>query len=80
VRVGLGMISRGEVGLIVAGYGLEQRIIGAEVFSASVVMVLVTTMMTPPLLRMVFPRGAAVPMPTVEETVGGPPEEVERPR
>jgi Kef-type K+ transport system membrane component KefB len=80
VRVGIGMISRGEVGLIVAGYGLEQRIIGPEVFSASVIMVLVTTMMTPPLLRMVFPPGAGGPVPAVEETVGGPPEETNRPR
>ena len=75
VRVGVGMISRGEVGLIVAGYGLEQGIIGSAVFSASVVMVLVTTMMTPPLLKLVFPRTTPTPMPTVEETVAGPPEE-----
>jgi Kef-type K+ transport system membrane component KefB len=56
VRVGAGMISRGEVGLIVAGYGLANGIIGAQVFSASVIMVLVTTMVTPPLLRLTFPR------------------------
>jgi Kef-type K+ transport system membrane component KefB len=79
VRVGVGMISRGEVGLIVAGYGLAHGIIGRDVFSASVLMVLVTTMITPPLLRMVFPRGAAVPIgpAVVEETIGGPPEEAE---
>jgi Kef-type K+ transport system membrane component KefB len=60
-RVGVGMISRGEVGLIVAGYGLSNGIIGRDVFSASVVMVLATTMVTPPLLRLTFPRrhGAA---------------------
>jgi Kef-type K+ transport system membrane component KefB len=57
-RVGVGMISRGEVGLIVAGYGLGHGIIGPEVFSASVLMVLVTTMVTPPLLRLAFPRAA----------------------
>lgn len=55
-RVGVGMISRGEVGLIVAGYGLSSGIIGRDVFSASVVMVLATTMVTPPLLRVTFPR------------------------
>lgn len=58
IRVGAGMISRGEVGLIVAGYGLAHQIIGRDVFSASVVMVLVTTMVTPPLLRLTFPRRA----------------------
>jgi Kef-type K+ transport system membrane component KefB len=74
IRVGAGMISRGEVGLIVAGYGLSHQIIGRDVFSASVVMVLVTTMVTPPLLRLTFPArrpGRAV----VEETIAGPPKE-----
>ena len=74
LRVGVGMISRGEVGLIVAGYGLANGLIGSDVFSASVVMVLVTTMVTPPLMRLVFPRHAFVPA-TVEETIAGPPEE-----
>jgi Na+:H+ antiporter len=68
LRVGVGMISRGEVGLIVAGYGLSNGLIGTDVFSASVVVVLVTTMVTPPLLRLVFPRQAPVAA-TVEETI-----------
>jgi Kef-type K+ transport system membrane component KefB len=76
VRVGVGMISRGEVGLIVAGYGLANGLIGSDVFSASVLMVLVTTMVTPPLMRLVFPPHAFVPA-MVEETVAGPPEEGE---
>lgn len=54
LRVGVGMISRGEVGLIIAGYGLSNGIIGVDVFSASVIMVLATTMVTPPLLRLAF--------------------------
>ena len=78
MRVGIGMISRGEVGLIVAGYGLANGLIGSDVFSASVLMVLVTTMVTPPLMRLVFPRHAFVPS-TVEETIAGPPEEGESP-
>jgi len=74
IRVGIGMISRGEVGLIVAGYGLAHGIIGQDVFSASVLMVLATTIVTPPLLRVAFERrpGHAV---TVEETIGHTPEE-----
>jgi len=76
VRVGIGMISRGEVGLIVAGYGLANGLISSEVFSASVIMVLVTTMITPPLMRLVFPRHAFVAS-SVEETIAGPPEEGE---
>ena len=74
VRVGVGMISRGEVGLIIAGYGLAEGLIGREVFSASVLVVLATTMATPPLLRMVFPpheMGHVV----INETIAGPPPE-----
>ncbi|MGE5591321.1 MAG: cation:proton antiporter [Bacillota bacterium] len=55
-RVGIGMISRGEVALIVAGYGLEHRIIDESIFSIMVIMTLVTTLITPILLRLVFPR------------------------
>jgi Kef-type K+ transport system membrane component KefB len=56
VAVGLGMIPRGEVGLIFANIGLTLRISGAPVlgpgeFAAIVAMVLLTTLVTPPLLR-----------------------------
>ncbi|HSL23351.1 MAG TPA: cation:proton antiporter [Vicinamibacterales bacterium] len=76
LRVGVGMISRGEVGLIVAGYGLANGLIGRDVFSASVIMVLVTTMVTPPLLKLAFPSAAVREAPLVEETIAGPPEEI----
>jgi Kef-type K+ transport system membrane component KefB len=50
------MIPRGEVGLIFAGMGLQLRVGGQPVlgpgeFAAVVAMVLVTTLVTPPLLR-----------------------------
>jgi Kef-type K+ transport system membrane component KefB len=77
VRVGVGMISRGEVGLIVAGYGLAHGIIGRDVFSAAVIMVLATTIVTPPLLRLAYPARAIGPRRPVEETIAGPPEEAE---
>ena len=76
VRVGVGMIPRGEVELIIAGYGLANGIIGSDVFSAAVTMVLATTMVAPPLVRLAFPRHAFVPS-MVEETIAGPPEEGE---
>jgi Kef-type K+ transport system membrane component KefB len=78
LRVGVGMIPRGEVELIVAGYGLASGIIGPEIFSAAVVMVLATTMVAPPLMRLVFPPHVFVPA-VVEETVAGPPEKTEAP-
>ena len=59
LRVGVGMISRGEVGLIVAGIGVREAIISQEVFTVVVVLVLLTTLVTPLLLRYVFPRPIA---------------------
>jgi Kef-type K+ transport system membrane component KefB len=56
IQLGAGMISRGEVGLIVASVGLRDGLVGAEEFSAIVVMVLITTLITPPILRALFPQ------------------------
>ena len=71
LRVGVGMISRGEVGLIVAGYGLAHGIIGRDVFSVMILMVLITTMITPLWLRLVFPRVAEERGEPVFESVAG---------
>lgn len=62
LAVGLGMIPRGEVGLIFAGVGKELKVHGVPVvdnntFSAVVVMVMITTMVTPPLLKWSLSRG-----------------------
>jgi Kef-type K+ transport system membrane component KefB len=54
IQLGAGMISRGEVGLIVASVGVKGKLVSAEEFSAIVVMVLVTTLVTPPILRALF--------------------------
>lgn len=54
LRVGVGMVSRGEVGLIVASVGVSAGLVSAQVFSIVVVMVIVTTLVTPVLLRWVF--------------------------
>lgn len=54
LRVGIGMISRGEVGLIVASVGVNTGILESTGFTAAVLMVIVTTLVTPPLLRLVF--------------------------
>jgi len=53
-KVGVGMISRGEVGIIVALVGLNAGIITRPVFSVMILMVLVTTLVTPIWLRAVF--------------------------
>lgn len=54
LRVSLGMISRGEVGLIMATIGINAGIIAVEVFSVVVLIVLATAMITPPLMRWSF--------------------------
>jgi Kef-type K+ transport system membrane component KefB len=64
LTVGLGMIPRGEVGLIFANIGLGlqvggERIVEASTFSAIVVMVIVTTMATPPALKWSLGRVSA---------------------
>ncbi|HLG19214.1 MAG TPA: cation:proton antiporter [Bdellovibrionota bacterium] len=56
LSIGIGMIPRGEVGLIFANTGLalmvgRERIVDADIFSAVVVMVVVTTLITPPALK-----------------------------
>jgi Kef-type K+ transport system membrane component KefB len=53
-RMGLGMISRGEVGLIVAGVGIAEGVLPAEQFAMIVFMILATTLLTPPLLRWAY--------------------------
>lgn len=59
--VGIGMIPRGEVGLIFAGIGAALSVAGEpvftpDIFSAMVVMVMVTTLATPPLLKLLFSK------------------------
>jgi Kef-type K+ transport system membrane component KefB len=61
LAIGLGMIPRGEVGLIFAGIGatltlpnaegVKEPVIGSATFAAVVIMVIVTTLVTPPLLK-----------------------------
>ncbi len=55
LRVGIGMVPRGEVGLIVAGVGLTLHTISDAVYSIVLVMSMVTTLAAPPFLRMVLP-------------------------
>jgi Kef-type K+ transport system membrane component KefB len=47
VRVGIGMIPRGEVALIVAGYGLTRGLVNQDMFGVAIMMTLVTTVLAP---------------------------------
>jgi len=47
MKVGIGMISRGEVGLIVAGIGVSSGVLSSNVYTTVIIMVAVTTLITP---------------------------------
>ena len=57
VSIGVGMIPRGEVGLIFAGIGRALNIVDGALYSAIVIMVILTTLITPPVLRFTLSRG-----------------------
>lgn len=62
ISVAVGMVPRGEVGLIFAGIGAQlvlegERVISPPIFAAVVVMVIVTTLVTPPALKITLSRG-----------------------
>ncbi|HUP59200.1 MAG TPA: cation:proton antiporter [Thermoanaerobaculia bacterium] len=57
IVIGVGMIPRGEVGLIFATIGLSTKIISGGMYSAVAMMVMLTTFITPPLLRRLLVPG-----------------------
>ena len=59
LRVGLGMVPRGEVALIVAGIGISRGLITQEVFGVAILMTLLTTLIPPPLMVMAFRSDAS---------------------
>jgi Kef-type K+ transport system membrane component KefB len=66
--IGVGMIPRGEVGLIFAQMGLSTGVFDTGLFSAVMLMVMATTFLAPPLLRLLFP-----PLPVAEPRGPGAP-------
>jgi len=72
VTVGIGMVTRGEVALVVATLGKEAGILNEQLFAASLAMVLLTTIATPVLLRFVAaPHGATPVIPQPAYVAGG---------
>ncbi|MBI5377697.1 MAG: cation:proton antiporter [Thaumarchaeota archaeon] len=59
MQVGIGMISRGEVGLIVAGVGVASGVLTSNVYSTIVIMVAVTTIITPLWLKSSYKKETA---------------------
>ena len=54
MKVGIGMVSRGEVGLIVAGVGVSSKILTSDVYTAIIIMVALTTVVTPIWLKRAY--------------------------
>lgn len=54
VQIGVGMISRGEVAIITANIGLQKHIISEEIFLPTLIVVILTTIVTPVLLKLAF--------------------------
>jgi Kef-type K+ transport system membrane component KefB len=54
VKVGVGMVPRGEVGLIVALVGLQMNIVSESVYAVVILMTAVTTLVAPPIMKLAF--------------------------
>ncbi len=54
LQIGVGMISRGEVAIITANIGMQNHIISEEIYIPTLIVVILTTVITPALLKIVF--------------------------
>ena len=54
MKVGIGMISRGEVGLIVAGVGVSSGALSSDIYTTVIIMVAITTIITPIWLKIAY--------------------------
>lgn len=72
IRIGVGMISRGEVALIVADKGMALGLMGSSFLGPVVVVVVLTTIITPVMLKVVFKKfapPATAGNPAIEENI-----------
>jgi Kef-type K+ transport system membrane component KefB len=61
MKVGIGMISRGEVGLIVAGIGVTSGALSSNIYTTVIIMVAITTLITPVWLKKAYNREQTLP-------------------
>lgn len=54
LAIGSGMVSRGEVALIIASAGLQTGLLMQDYFTSVVIMIIMTTLVTPPMLKLSF--------------------------
>lgn len=60
MKVGMGMVSRGEVGLIIAGIGVTSGVLSGDIYTVVILMVAVTTIITPLMLKWSYQKEEAV--------------------
>ena len=60
MKVGIGMISRGEVGLIVAGIGVTSGVLSSNIYTTVIIMVAITTLITPVWLKKAYSKESPV--------------------
>ena len=70
-QVGMGMVPRGEVGIIVAQIGLGLAVIGPEIYGVVLFMAVATTIIAPPFLKLLYAKEAAACVPGSADAGGG---------
>lgn len=71
LAIGVGMIPRGEVGLVFAGVGSASGALSEATEAAIIMMVIITTFVAPPLLRLVFKEPEPILQPSVSSSEEG---------
>jgi Kef-type K+ transport system membrane component KefB len=69
VRIGIGMVPRGEVGMVVAQIGLNMNVMAPAVYGVIVAMSVATTLIAPPLLKLAFHSETPIHRPEEDETI-----------
>jgi Kef-type K+ transport system membrane component KefB len=71
IKIGVGMIPRGEVGMVVGQLGLTLGILTTEIYDIIVFMAIATTLIAPPLIKVAFrSRSGALPLVSEPEPLG----------
>jgi Kef-type K+ transport system membrane component KefB len=69
MKVGIGMISRGEIGLIVAGIGVSSGVLSSNIYTTVIIMVAVTTLITPVWLKYAYRKEPPVTNDESQKTI-----------
>ena len=54
LRIGIGMIPRGEIAILIASIGITQGLIDSKLYGAAIMLTMISTLIAPPLLSLSF--------------------------